>query len=78
MKPSTEKVYDIFAANGFGWVRGQTLMLKGGSRFGARLYDLKEHGWAHETRHDPTSAMPMYRIYRAEPEQQSLRLEVAS
>ena len=76
MKPSARKVLDIFAASGYGWVRGQTLMLQGGSRFSARLYDLKEFGWAHETRHDPTSAMPMYRLYRAEPEQ--LRLEIAS
>ena len=77
MKPSDRKVYDIFAAAGFGWVRGSTLLMQGGSRFGARLYDLKQHGWAHETRHDPTSSMPQYRLYRAEPEQLTL-LDVAS
>jgi hypothetical protein len=75
MKRSARKVYEIFAAAGFGWVRGQTLMMQGGGRFSARLYDLKEYGWAHETRHDPTSAMPQYRLYRAEPEQ--LTLDVA-
>ena len=75
MKPSTRKVLDIFAASGYGWVRGQTLMLQGGSRFGARLHELRrDHGWDHETRPDPTSAMPQYRLYRAEPEQQQLGL----
>lgn len=74
MNRSQRKVYDIFAAAGFGWVRGQTLLMEGGGRFGSRLHELKAYGWEHETRRDPTSSMPQYRLFRAEPDQIAMAL----
>jgi hypothetical protein len=75
MKPSTRLVFDEFAASGFGWVHGNDLLRAAGTRYSARLYDLKhDHGWDHEKRPDPRSSVPWYRIFRSEPEQLSIAL----
>lgn len=73
MKASCRKVLDVFAAHGFGWVSGNVLLEAHCGRYSARLYDLREWGWEHETRPVVGSSVPMYRLYRPEPEQ--LRLE---
>lgn len=78
MKPSARRVLNVLLAANYGWVRGNALFEAGGTRFGARLFELEhDFGHRHEKRHDPTSALPMYRLLPpAEPEQ--LRLEIAS
>lgn len=72
--PNARKVLEVFVASNYGWVRGGRLVEVGGTRFGARLFELKEFGYAHEKRHDPTSAQPMYRLY---PVDRQLTLEEA-
>lgn len=78
MTPRQRAILAVFVAADFGWVRGNTLFEAGGLRFGARLYELdRKHGYRHEKRHDPTSALPLYRLYRPD-EQLTLLDRVAS
>lgn len=77
MKPRTRAVLNRLLADE--WVSGNELFQVGGTRYGARLFELKhEHGIDWEKRPAPNgSHVPQYRLVR-EPEQQTLRLEVAS
>ena len=78
MKPSCKRVLAVLLASQGDWVRGNALFQAGGTRFGARLWELDhDYGYRHEKRHDPTSALPLYRLYRPD-EQLTLLDRVAS
>lgn len=77
MKPSARRAYTLLLDGG--WHSGNELFRVAGTRYGARLDELKhELGIDWEKRWIRGSAVPLYRLVQPEPEQQTLRLEVAS
>jgi hypothetical protein len=76
VKPTTRAALSLLLSRE--WVSGNDLMEVAGTRYPARLGELKPLGWRWKKRWVRGRSVPMYRIYRAEPEQQTLRLDVAS
>jgi len=70
MKPSTSRC--LARLRGGEWVSGNQLFEVAGTRYGARLFELRQEGHVIEKRPAPRSAVPQYRI--VEPDEQ-LRLE---
>lgn len=63
-KTQADKVLDLLREAGGAWVRGAELLhpAVGGSRFGARILELRKRGYAIERRTDPKSAIHQYRL----------------
>lgn len=81
MKPSCARVLArLKAANG-GWVNGLALAMPdtGGLRFGGRIHELRQMGYGILDRPDPSGRTRVHQYaLPVEPEQQTLRLDVAS
>lgn len=74
MKPSTARVLDRLRAAGGAWVSGNRLFEVGGTRYGARLFELRGMGFDIQKRPAPNgSHVPEYRI-QEEPEQLRIAL----
>ncbi len=73
MKPSTARC--LACLRGGEWVSGNQLFEVAGTRYGARLFELRQEGHVIEKRPAPHSAVPQYRIVE-KPEQ--LKWDVAS
>ena len=79
VKPSAKRALSLLLAAEGGWISGNRIAEVAGYRFGGRLYELRHlYGYNVERRSAPNgNAVDEYRI-PAEPEQQTLRLDVAS
>lgn len=77
MSPKTRAAYELLKAADGGWVAGGRLIEASGSRFGARLFELRhEYGLTIEKRPAPNgSHVPWYRLV---PEDEQLAMELAS
>ena len=72
MKPSTREALTLLLSKE--WVSGNELFKVAGTRYGARLDELKPLGWRWEKRWIKGRRVPMYRIYREEPTQLRIAL----
>lgn len=74
MKPATRRCLSrMLAANG-AWISGNELFQVAGTRYGARLFELKhEYGYAWEKRYVRGTRVPQYRL-SSEPVQQTMGL----
>lgn len=72
LKPSTRRALHLLLSRE--WVSGNDLMEAAGTRYPARLGELKPLGWRWDKKYLRGRAVPMYRIYRAEPEQLRIAL----
>jgi hypothetical protein len=76
MKPSARRLLTLMLSKE--WVSGNEMFEAAGTRYGARLADLKELGYTWDKRPVPGSAVPMYRIHPPrQPERHSKRPAVA-
>jgi hypothetical protein len=74
MKPSTSRVLARLVMADGAWISGNRLFEVGGTRYGARLYELRhEHGIDWEKRYVNGTRVPQYRLVPAD-EQQSMGL----
>ncbi len=65
MKPSTARC--LARLRGGEWVSGNQLFEVAGTRYGARLFELRtDYGFVIEKRPAPPSAVPLYRIVEAD------------
>lgn len=72
LKPAARRALALLLSKE--WVSGNELFQVAGTRYGGRLNELKDHGWTWDKRWIKGSAVPLYRIYRAEPEQLRIAL----
>lgn len=63
-KTQADRVLELLREAGGSWVRGAELLhpAVGGSRFGARILELRKRGYNIERRSDPKSAIHQYRL----------------
>lgn len=61
---NADRVLGLLTEAGGAWVRGAELLhpAVGGSRFGARILELRKRGYNIERRSDPKSALHQYRL----------------
>jgi hypothetical protein len=76
VKPATRRALHQLLSKE--WVSGNELFQVAGTRYSARLDELKPDGYRWEKRWIKGSAVPLYHLLSPEPEQQTLRLDVAS
>jgi hypothetical protein len=60
MKPSTKRALDLLLKKS--WVSGNELFLVAGTRYGARLDELKEQGYRWDKRWIRGSRVPQYHL----------------
>ncbi|MCA1570862.1 MAG: hypothetical protein LC798_11195 [Chloroflexi bacterium] len=72
MKPSTRAARELLLSRE--WVSGNDLFEVAGTRYGARLDELKLLGYRWEKRWIKGSAVPLYHLLPPEPEQQTMGL----
>jgi hypothetical protein len=79
MKPSCERVLARLRAADGGWVPGLALAMPdtGGLRFGGRIHELRQMGYAIEDQPDPTGRTRVHQ-YRLPVEPVQMRLGIAS
>ena len=70
MKPATRKALYLLLSKE--WVSGNELFQVAGTRYGARLDELKALGYSWDKRRVKGSSVPLYRIHPPQPEQLEL------